>query len=149
MNYLRNFEEFLEIGIIKRRTPDFSRAKSLVQEAEKRKRFLKELSDKIKITDDNANYFIENVYDVLIELIRAKLFIDGFKSSGEGAHEAEVSYLRKLNFPEADVKFMNSLRYFRNGIKYYGKSFDKEYAKRVLFFLDKVYLKLKEFVRPD
>ena len=68
---------------------------------------------------------------------------EGYKSSGEGAHEAEVSFLRELNFPEPDVRFMNDLRYFRNGIKYYGKDFDKHVAGRALSFLDKTYPKLK------
>ena len=39
--------------------------------------------------------------------------------------------------------FTNDLRYFRNGILYYGKSFDKEYGEKVLDFLNKTYPKLK------
>ena len=93
--------------------------------------------------------FIENVYDVLMEIIRAKLLAEGFKSGGEGAHEAEVSFLRKLGFPESDVRFMNNLRYFRNGIKYYGKDFDKETATKALSFLDKAYPKLKSFLKEN
>ena len=100
--------------------------------------------NKIGLLDENANYFIENSYDILIELIRAKLLIDGFSSSGKGAHEAEVSYMRKLDFNESDVGFMNDLRYFRNGILYYGRNFDKEYGKKVLDFLKKIRPKLKE-----
>jgi len=149
MRPLRKFEEFLEGDIIKRKTPDISRAKSLIKEAEKRKKFLNEMHKKIKVSDENANYFIENVYDVIIELIRAKLLLEGFKSSGEGSHEAEVSYLRNLRFSESDVRFMNQLRYFRNGIKYYGKHFDKEYAEKVLSFLVQAYAKLKELVKID
>ena len=107
-------------------------------------KFLNEILNKIGLLDENANYFIENSYDILIELIRAKLLIDGFSSSGKGAHEAEVSYMRKLDFNESDVGFMNDLRYFRNGILYYGKNFDKEYGKKVLDFLKKIHPKLKE-----
>ena len=59
---------------------------------------------------------IEKMYDILIELIRAKMLKDGFKAHGEGAHEAEVSYMRKIGFNELDISFMNELRYFRNGI---------------------------------
>ena len=135
MRLLKQFEEFINEGIVSKRTPDSSRAESLVSEARKRKRFLDEMSQKMNITDENANYFIENCYDTLIELIRAKIHRDGYKSSGEGAHEAEVSYLRKIGFEEKDVLFMNDLRYFRNGILYYGKSFDKEYANKVMDFL--------------
>jgi hypothetical protein len=118
----------------------------LIKETERRKAFLRELQSKITLSDENANYFIENSYDILIELIRAKLFIDGFKSSGEGAHEAEVSYLRNLHLSEAEVRFMDQLRYFRNGIKYYGKCFSKEYAEKVLSFLDSTYPKLRTLI---
>lgn len=144
MRPLKNFEEFLKTGIVKKRTPDIIRAKSLVREAEKRKRFLNEIYDKIGLSDKNANYFIETSYDILIELIRAKLLTEGFSTSGQGAHEAEVSYLRKLMFSEHDIRFINDLRYSRNGILYYGKDFNSEYGKKVLDFLNKIYPKLKE-----
>jgi len=146
MRPLKDFDEFLKESVVRKRTPDMPRARSLIEEAEKRNKFLNEILNKIGLLDENANYFIENSYDILIELIRAKLLIDGFSSSGKGAHEAEVSYMRKLNFPESDVGFMNDLRYFRNGILYYGKNFDKEYGKKVLSFLKKTYPKLKEIV---
>lgn len=149
MKPLKQFSEFLEEGIIRKKTPDLVRANSLVNEAEKRKRFLSEMNDKIGVSDENANYFIENVYDTLMELIRAKLLAKGYKSSGEGAHEAEVSFLRNIDFPEPDVRFMNELRYFRNGIKYYGKDFDKEVAGKALLFLDKVYPRLKEVIQEE
>ena len=139
MRPLKNFEEFLRHGVVKRRTPDLIRAKSLINEAEKRKKFLGKLSIKIGLADENANYFIETSYDTLIELIRAKMLAEGFKTSGEGAHEAEVSYMRKFGFSENEVRFMNDLRYFRNGILYYGKDFDSEYGNKVLEFLNKIY----------
>ncbi|MAF99021.1 MAG: hypothetical protein CMH61_00260 [Nanoarchaeota archaeon] len=83
MKPLRMFNEFVKKGIMRKKTPDFSRASSLIEEAERRKNFLTEISNKIEMSDENANYFIENVYDIVMELIRAKLFMDGFKSSGE------------------------------------------------------------------
>jgi hypothetical protein len=67
----------------------------------------------------------------------------GLKASGKGAHEAEVAYLQVLNFNEADIEFMNALRYFRNKIKYYGKSLTKEYAEKVIDFMEEIYFKLR------
>ncbi len=153
MRPLRKFEEFLEEGIVKRQRTDISRAANLVQEAEKRRRFLKDILSKLGIADSNANYFVENAYDTIMELIRAKMFIDGFKAAGLNAHEAEVSYLRKLAFQESDVKFANELRYFRNSVVYYGKSLDAEYANKVIVFLDRIYPILeklvKKYLEPD
>lgn len=143
MTPLKSFKEFLSRGIVRKITPDLARARSLTQESKKRKKFLEELHEKIGLKNENANYFIENSYDLLIELLRARLLVQGLYASGEGAHEAEVTYMQKLGFPEKDIRFMNSLRYFRNGILYHGKSFDKEYGEKVLKFLEKTYPKLK------
>ena len=137
-----SFDEFLKQGTIKKITPDKNRADSLIEDAEKRKAFLEQVIDKVQIDDENANYIIENVYDILIQLIRARLFLDGYKSSGEGAHAAEVSYMKKLSFDEAEIRFMDSLRNFRNRIKYYGKRYDKDYAESVLAFMSEIYAKL-------
>ena len=60
-------------------------------------------------------------------------------ASGEGAHEAEVTYMKNMGFSEREVRFMNDLRYFRNGILYYGKNFDADYGRKVLNFLDNIF----------
>jgi len=140
---MRKFDEFLLKGTIRRISPDKSRARSLIEESERKNRSLKQILDKIGLNDENANDIIEYCYDILIGLVRAKLYLDGFKSSGEGAHEAEVSYLSQIGFSSSELRFMDELRYFRNGIKYYGKYFDREYANKVLDFLSKVCLRLK------
>ncbi|MFH1801560.1 MAG: hypothetical protein ABH804_01865 [archaeon] len=142
MRPLRNFDEFVNEGIIRKQSPDKSRATSLIEESKNSYKVLTKIIKEIKVDDSNANYIIKNSYDIIMELIRAKMILDGFKSSGEGAHEAEISCLRKLSFSEAEVQFANQLRYFRNGIVYYGKSFDEDYARKVLQFLDKIYRKL-------
>jgi len=64
----------------------------------------------------------------------------GYKTD---SHEAEVSFMRNLGFSESDVLFMNELRYFRNGIKYYGKIFDNDYAQKIYDFLIRLLIKLK------
>jgi hypothetical protein len=146
VNPLRSFEEFLDDGTVRRQRVDVPRAASLKEESEKRRAFLKEMQQKIGVNDNNANYFVETAYDVLMELARAKLLLDGYISAGAYAHEAEVAYLRMLGFSEADVRFANDLRYFRKGIMYYGKRFDSSYALQVLQFLDKVFPHLKKRV---
>lgn len=105
------------------------------------------MKEKLELNDSNANYFVENIYDTIMELIRARMFLDGFKAAGLSAHEAEISYLRKLQFSESDVIFANELRYYRNGIVYYGKSTDAEYANKVLKFLNDNYPKLMNIAK--
>ena len=146
MRAVRKFEEFIAEGIVKRQSPDISRANFLFSESEKSHKFLKTIIADYGATNDNANSIIRLCYDILMEIIRASMLKKGFKSSGQGAHEAEVSYLRELGFGETDVLFADQLRYFRNGIVYYGKILDAQYAKKVIEFLEKTYPKLKKIV---
>jgi hypothetical protein len=80
-------------------------ALSLIKEAEEKKRFLDLTLQKIPSEEMNANYIVDSCYDILMELTRAKMFMQGYNSSS--SHEAEVSFLRVLGFAEADVRFMN------------------------------------------
>ena len=142
MRIIKNFDEFMANGIVKKQTPDISRANYLSKESEKSRVFLQNIIRDYGITDDSANSIIKLCYDIIMELIRSSMLRKGFNSSGQGAHEAEVSYLRKLGFNNNDVQFADQLRYFRNGIVYYGKILDAEYAEKVVSFMKRIYPKL-------
>ena len=135
---MRTFEEYLEEGIVKRQSPDLSRARALQIEAKESYDILHAFLKEGKLSERTANHVIKNAYDIIIELIRAKLLTKGYNAQGFGAHEAEVAYLVKLGLSAQKVEFADKLRYFRNGILYYGKSFDKAYAKKVLAFLEEI-----------
>jgi len=141
---MKPFDEFIKKGIIKIQTPDKSRAEFLIKEAEQNYNYLLELIEKMGIKDKNANDYIKNCYDILMELVRAKMLYKGYNASGYGAHEAEVSYLKILGFKENEIQFVDQMRFFRNGMLYYGTILDKEYADKVVEFTKKVYPKLKE-----
>jgi len=147
MRPIKNFDEFIRNGIVKKQSPDKSRAEFLIKEAEISLEGLKERLEKIGINDKNANSIIKDCYDILMELIRAKMLLEGYNASGQGAHEAEVSYMKPLGFSEAEIQFADQMRYFRNGIVYYGKMLDKEYAEKVVKYTKKNYLKLKEILK--
>src|SRR3989338_679504 len=144
MSAVKGFNEFIKNRIVKLQTPDKSRAEFLIKEAENSYRLMLELIKKIKLDDDNANMFVKSCYDILMELIRAKMLLEGYNASGFGAHEAEVSYLRALQFSENDVQFADQIRFFRNGMLYYGTALDKEYAVKVIEFTKRVYPRLLE-----
>lgn len=95
------------------------------------------------IDEDNANSIIKDCYDIMMELIRAKLLLTGYCSAGQFAHEAEISYLKKCEFSDYNVSFINEVRYFRNSITYYGKILTTEYAQKVFEFTKKIYPKLR------
>lgn len=143
---IKNFEEYILNEIVRKVTPDKIRANSLIQNSQKRNLFLNQIVKAIEITDDNANYIIEEVYDIIIELIRAKMLINGYVASGNYAHEAEVSYLKKLDFVDYERNIMDEIRQFRNGIKYYGRRYTKNEAEKSIEFLSSILPKLKKLV---
>lgn len=139
MRLSKTFLEYLKDGTAKKQSPDIMRAKSLILEAENSYKVLLSFVEKMGLNDENANHVIKNAYDIIMELVRAKMLFDGFGTAGKGAHEAEVAYMAELRFSGRDVDFANDLRYFRNGITYYGKKFDKTYAEKVMAFLKRIY----------
>ncbi len=147
MRIVKKFGEFIEEGVAKKQTPDRSRANFLADESAKSYAFLLEIVKRYGITAQNANTVIKLSYDIIMELTRACMLKEGYNASGQGAHEAEVSYFREMGFEEIDIQFADQMIYFRNGITYYGKQLDAEYAKNVFAFLNKTYLKLKEMAK--
>lgn len=149
MRLLKLFDEYIYEGIVKKVNINKERARSLLVESERKMFSLKERLQKLGIKNENANDYVEYCYDIIMHLIRAKLYFEGYSTSGQGAHEAEVSYFRKLGFAEKEVQFADQMRYFRNGILYYGTSLDGEYARKVVDFIEKIYPKLREMVKKD
>ena len=144
MRAIRPFEEFIKENVVKKQSIDRSRSEFLFKEAENSYNNLLEKIDKIQMTDSNSNDFIKSCYDIIMELVRARMLLEGYNASGFGAHEAEVSYMRIIGFSEVDVQFADQLRYFRNGMLYYGKVLDAEYANAVIKFTKKCYDKLRK-----
>lgn len=147
MKGIRQFDEFLQENIVKKQSVDKSRAEFLIKESENSYNNLLEKIQKLKLSDTNANDFIKSCYDIIMELIRAKMLLEGYNASGFGAHEAEVSFLRLLGFDEREVQFTDQMRFFRNGMIDYGTSLDKIYAEKVIEFTRRIYPKLKEMVK--
>ena len=144
MKPLKMFGDYIKEGTAKKQSIDRMRAKSLIAESENSYKILLSFVEKVGLDNSSANHVIKNAYDIIMELIRAKMYIDGFATTGKGAHEAEVSYLVEIGFSSRGVDFANDLRFFRNGIMYYGKKFDKEYAEKVIEFIKRIYPMLKK-----
>ena len=138
MKTAKAFEEFLEEGIVKRVSPDKQRALHLCLESERKYHVLQKSIKAMGIDDTNANDYIEDCYNILLFLIRARMLERGYASSGPGAHQAEVAFARNLGLSESDVRTLDQLRYFRNGILYYGKRLDKEYSETVIAFTKRI-----------
>jgi|SRR3989338_8788609 len=112
MKAIKKFDEFITENIVKKQSIDKSRAEFLIIESENSYNNLLEKIEKITITDSNANDFIKSCYDTIMELVRAKMLLQGYNASGFGAHEAEVSFMRVLGFEEKEVQFADQMRFF-------------------------------------
>jgi len=143
MRVVKSFGEFINEGIVKKITPNKQRAENLFIESERKYDLLIKTIKNMGIDNKNANDYIEYCYNILMFLIRAKMLQQGYSSSGQGGHEAEVSFSRNIGFGETEVQFLDQMRFFRNGILYYGTILDKEYAEKVIGFTKKNYRKLK------
>src|SRR3989338_2138884 len=147
MRVVKHFEEYKGEDIIKQVSKNKERSRSLVIESERKMLSLKERLEKLGVKNENANDYVEYCYDIIMHLVRAKLQLEGYIASGQGAHEAEVSYMRVLGFTENDVQFADQIRFFRNGMLYYGTQLDRIYAEKVIEFTKKIYAKLKDIIK--
>ena len=109
MSLPKEFDEYVQQGIIRKCSINRSRAEFLISETEKTFRGLNKRLDVIGIDEDNANSIVKDCYDILMELIRAKLFLTGYCSAGQFAHEAEISYLKKFGLLSNEILFINDL----------------------------------------
>ena len=149
MKKLKKFDEFIQIGIVKKQSRDKSKSKFLFMEAKQGYSYLLKLIKTMGVENQNANEYVKSCYDILMELTRAKMLLEGLNASGFKAHEAEVSYWGLLRFKEQDVRFLDQMRFFRNGMLYYGTIIDKEYAEKVIEFTKKNYQKLKDVLDKE
>ena len=147
MRPIKEFNEFIDTGTVKKQSPNKSRAEFLIKEAEISFEGLKERIEKMGVNRRNANSIVKDCYDIIMELIRAEMLLKGYNATGIGAHGAEVSYMRVLGFNEKTVQFADLLRYFRNGTVYYGTILDEEYAEKVIKFAKENYPKLRRIIK--
>lgn len=138
------FNYYLNKKIVRKVTPDISRSKFLMNESKKSYEGLKRLIIKIGIDQLNANLIVKEIYDIIMQTIRSKMLLKGFNSSGNYAHEAEIAYMKLIGFDNKKISFVNILRAARNGINYYGKGYDVDYAKECWNFLKKNHLNFLE-----
>jgi hypothetical protein len=144
---IKDFDDYIKIGIVKKGFIDKERAKNLIKDSERKIRVLEKQITQLGEDEDMLNEYILICYDSLMLLIRANMFLKGYNSSGINSHEAEISYAKILGINERDIQFLDQLRYFRNGMLYYGTILDKEYAEKVIDFTKRIYLKLKEITK--
>ena len=129
-------------GIV-RITPDKEKAKSIMKMVE---------TSLDMIISINSKKFPSNIvkeyYEVLRELASVVLLLDGFKTTGEGAHKRLIEYLASNynQLTEYDVSLLEELRTVRNKIAYEGFFVTEDYLKRNKAAMLEIIKKLKDII---
>lgn len=111
---MRPFEDFGPKEI-KKIPIDKNLAKSLLDQANRR---LAKVENQA-ITDENADFILEDYYEALRTLADAVLALNGYKSY---SHEASIAYFANdKDFSPMLLEGLDRLRRKRHGIHYYGQ----------------------------
>ncbi len=137
---MRPFEYFIQLKEVKRISPDYELAKSLLSEVETRI----EIALGMKLDEKRARIIFELLYDSIRELTDVILALDGFKSY---SHEANISFLNKFKeFETIELMELDRFRRIRNNSKYYGKPAQLEDAIKIKQVFPKIREKLMKII---
>jgi len=134
-NMIVGFEYYLKKGAVKKSRKDVEKAKSLLKKARKRM----ETADNIQVKD----FKLEFVYEAIIELIEALMSLEGYKSY---SHEADIAFLRRLNFPENVILKLDEVRRNRHRSKYYGVELKADKTEELIKFCKDIFKKLEDLL---
>lgn len=118
-----SWEDCLQHHSAKKITPDFNRARSLIETAKDRISLITEINLK------NCNFVFEDYYTSIIELLQAVIFREGYNILN---HVCLGHYLKEIIKREDLFHLFEDLRFKRNSLTYYGNRMDFETAKAAI-----------------
>jgi|TARA_B100001971_G_C17971363_1_gene422561 uncharacterized protein (UPF0332 family) len=127
---INSFENYLELGKVKRKTPDSEEAKALLEQSKERMEYTK-LKD---INQKTAKFVLQDSYEAAREAAQSLMSIHGFKPY---SHEATISFIKKFykdNFNEEDIHKFDHFRQLRNNSVYRAARVMEEDAKSSILF---------------
>ena len=123
---MKDFQDFIKEGKVEEADSNPAQAKSLIQKADKR---LKYVQDR-EITVENSDLVLEDAYEAIREALDAFLILEGYKSH---SHEASIIYsFENLELSYATVNKFNKFRKLRNDSKYRGEDITINEAQKSL-----------------
>lgn len=141
---INSFENYLKVGKVKRKTPDYEEAKALFEQSKERIEYIK-LKD---INQRTAKFVLQDSYEAVRESAQSLMSIEGFKPY---SHEATISFIKKFhggNFSEEEIYKFDHFRQLRNNSVYKAAKvmeddarssvlFAKKFIQKVQFLLNK------------
>ena len=134
---IREFQYYIDEGLVKKQSPNLEEARSLMRKAMKRFEYIKNQ----EITEQAASFIFEDVYEAFREAAQALMSLKGFKPY---SHEALISFLRKFhNFSEHDLSSFDRYRILRNKTVYSAVGISAGTCRQAFAFLERFLPELK------
>lgn len=133
------FEEYIERGNVREESIDPSKSRSLL----KRSRSKFETMEKLKLDENTATDYLENIYESCKMLVQSLMAAKGFKPY---SHEAIIAYaLDRADIGMVNANSLNRYRKLRNDIAYRGEIATVKEAKDIR----ELYLELKNNLETE
>ncbi len=119
---------YIESGLLRQGSKDPGESKAMIERASKRLEYVKSQS----ITEENASFLFEDIYEIMRECVHGLMAANGYKPY---SHEATVAFLDehyKPYFGEKLVEAFNRYRIIRNNIMYRANFVSKDEALKAL-----------------
>ena len=142
MNKESTWEECIESNSSINISPDKSKAKSLVDTAVGRNKFL----DKSELNEESSNYIFEGYYSSTLEILHALVLLKGYKVSN---HICLGYYLRDILNNKKLFRLFDDCRFKRNSLVYYGRKMDFETGKSAIEKCKSLIKELNELVNNE
>ena len=122
---ISSFEDYLKLGRVKRKTPDYEEAKALLEQSKERMEYAK-LKD---INQKTAKFVLQDSYEAVRESAQSLMSVHGFKPY---SHEATISFIKKFysaDFSEEEIHKFDHFRQLRNNSVYKAAKIMEDDAK--------------------
>ncbi|MBI4018442.1 MAG: hypothetical protein HY368_02435 [Candidatus Aenigmarchaeota archaeon] len=137
---IERFQFYLDENLAKKESPDKTKAKSLMEKAFLRMKFIKNHD----IDETTSTFIFEDIYECLREAAQSLMSLEGYKPY---SHEAVIAFLKEFySFSEDEIAAFNRYRILRNNCVYRAAKVSPAVCKESLKFLEKFLPKIrKEF----
>jgi hypothetical protein len=126
-----------------RATPDKEKAESILSMVETTIEMIGGI-DKSRFPSNVTKEY----YEIIRELISIILLLDGYRTTGEGAHKRMIEYLEShyKEFQGNEISLIDDLRIVRNKIAYDGFFVRMDYVQRKIPDIQDIISKLKKII---
>jgi uncharacterized protein (UPF0332 family) len=127
---ISQFENYLKVGKVKIKSPDYEEANALFEQSKERMGYIK-LKD---INQKTAKFVLQDSYEAAREAAQSLMSIRGFKPY---SHEATISFIKKFyndNFSDEEIHKFDHFRQLRNNSVYKAVQIMEDDAKSSILF---------------